>query len=73
MLLLVACVLLCTGAMLEVSGVGFFGLDLLVGLCFGGSLLSGATAYLVGPAQRWSLLVASLATVALVFHVWLNS
>jgi len=72
MLLLAAYTLLCVGGLLEVSAAGFWGLDLLVGLCFSLSLLCGAAGYLVGPAHRWGLVVTGLATLALVFHVCLN-
>jgi len=72
MLLVAAYALLCAGTLLEVAGIGFFGLDLLVGLCFALSLGAGAITFVFGPFRRWGLLAASLATVALVFHVWLN-
>ena len=72
MSLVAAYALLCIGTLLEVAGLGFWGLDLLVGLCLGLSAAAGAVAYIFGPARRWGLLAASLATLALVFHIWLN-
>jgi hypothetical protein len=72
MLLVAAYALLCVGALLEVAGIGFWGLDLLVGVCFGLSIAAGGITFVFGPCQRWGLLATSLATVALVFHVWLN-
>jgi hypothetical protein len=72
MLQVAAFLLLCVGVLLEVSALGFFGLDLLVGLCFLGALVAGATTALFSPSPRWGLLAAGLATFALVFHVWLN-
>lgn len=72
MLLVAAYAMLCVGALLEVAGIGFWGLDLLVGTCFTLALGAGAITFVFGPSHRWGLLAAGLATVALVFHVWLN-
>lgn len=72
MLAMVAITLLCLGACLEVSGLGFWGLDFLIGLCFALSALLGAVGYLVDSRRRTSLLVTGLAACVLVFHIWLN-
>jgi hypothetical protein len=72
MLLVVAYVALCIGGMLEVAGVGFWGLDLLIGTCFTLAVLSGAGSYLFGSSPKLGLLGSGLGTVALVFHIWLN-
>ena len=72
MILVTAYALLCLGGMLAVAGIGFWGLDLLIGACFALALVAGAGSYLFGPAHRLGMLGASAAMAALVFHVWLN-
>ena len=72
MLLLAACGLLCAGGLLEVAGIGFWGIDLLIGTCFFLAMLLGAGTYLVGPNPRLGLVASGLGLVALVFHIWLN-
>jgi hypothetical protein len=71
-MLVAAYVLLCLGGMLEVAGVGFRGLDLLIGACFFLAIIAGAGSYLFGSSPRLGLLGSGLGVAALVFHIWLN-
>ena len=64
--------LLILAAALEVSGIGFFGLDLLVGLLLLAPLGLAPAAVLVGGSQIWGLIIALLAALGLVFHLILN-
>ena len=70
--LLVALCLLAAGALLDVAAVGFFGLDLLVGLLFGAAALLAAKSVLRGGALVWGLVVAATSSLALGVHLGLN-
>lgn len=69
---LAALILLCLGGMLELSGLCFCGLDLLVGLCLAGSMATGALSSLIAQRSFWGLLVCGVASLALVLHLWIN-
>jgi len=60
------------GALLEVAGLAFWGLDALVGLCFAGASAGGAVGAIAGRSAAWGLLVAATGALALCLHVWLN-
>jgi hypothetical protein len=72
MLQLAAMLLLLFGATLEVSGAGFFGLDLLIGLCFTAAVVLAAASALGGRSLVLGLLTATLSALALALHVSLN-
>jgi len=71
MLQLAALILLSLGAILELSGAAFFGMEALIGLCFLAALLLGAANALRGYSLVWGLLTSALAALALSFHVCL--
>ena len=72
MLQLLSLVLLCAGVMLEVSGAGFWGLDLLVGLCLGVSVVLAAASVLAEKSLVWGLIIAAMGSLALALHLCLN-
>lgn len=72
MLQLLSLVLLAAGVMLEVSGAGFWGLDLLIGLCLGGSVVLAAACVLAGKSLVWGLIIAAMGSLALALHLCLN-
>jgi hypothetical protein len=72
MLPIAALLLLCIGGLLEVAGVAFWGLDLVVALCFVGSMLLGAGGVIRGQYVLWALIAFSLAALALGLHLCLN-
>ena len=72
MLQLFSLALLCLGVMLEVSGAGFWGLDLLIGLCMGSSVVAAAASVLAGKSMVWGLLIAAMGSLALALHLCLN-
>ena len=72
MLQLLSLTLLSAGVMLEVSGAGFWGLDLLVGLCLGASVVLAAASVLAGKSLVWGLIIAAMGSLALSLHLCLN-
>ncbi len=72
MLQLLSIGLLALGLMLEVSAAGFWGLDLLIGVCLGGSVVSAAANVLSGKSLAWGLIIAALGSLALALHLCLN-
>ena len=67
-----ALALLILAAALEVSGLGFPGLDLLVGLLFAAPLGLAVKSVLHGGSQVWSVIIAMLAGLGFIFHLILN-
>jgi len=72
MLQLLSITLLAAGAMLEVSGAGFWGMDLLIGLCLGASVVLAAASVLAGKSLVWGLVIAAIGSLALALHLCLN-
>ncbi len=65
-------VLLLVGALLEVGGVAFWGLDALVGLCFVAAAAAGGVSAIVGRHAAWGLALTALGALSLSIHIWLN-
>ena len=72
MIQFLALILLGTGGALEVCGVSFFGLDLLVGLCFAGAMALGGLDLVSPTRTSWGISTFGLAALALLFHIGLN-
>ncbi len=66
---LIALVLLTAGGLLEVAGIAFFGLDLLIGLCFAAALGLGAAATLRTRLSASGLVACGLGALALGLHL----
>lgn len=64
--------LLILAAALAVSGLGFPGLDLFVALLLAAPLGLAAASVLNGGGRAWSVIIALLAAMGLVFHLILN-
>ncbi len=67
-----ALMLLLPAVALEVSGLGFVGLDLLVGLLLAASTGLASLSLLRGGSRAWGLITAAVALLCLVFHICLN-
>lgn len=65
-------VLLLIGALLEVGGVAFWGLDAMVGLCFVAAAAAGGVGAIAGRQAAWGLTLAALGALSFCLHVWLN-
>lgn len=69
MLPIAALFLLAAGGLLEMAGIDFAGLDLLVGLCFGGAMVLGAAGALRTRFSAAGLIACGLAALALGIHL----
>ncbi len=72
MLAIAAFVLLAAGGMLEVAGLAFPAIDLVVGTCFGLAMFLGGAAVLRARVSGWGLLDFCLAALALGLHLCIN-
>jgi hypothetical protein len=72
MLVLIALALLGIGGVLEVAGVAFWGLDLLIGFSFAGSVILAGTSALCGRHVALGLALAGAAAFALGLHLCVN-
>jgi hypothetical protein len=69
MLPLIAIFLLLCGALLEIAGLGFAGLDLLVAGCFVAALALGAASALRARLSLMSVVACGLAALGLGLHL----
>ena len=72
MLQLAALLLLTAGGLLEVAGLSFFALDLLVGTCFLGAMVLGAASAIRASSAPWGMVAFGLGALALGLHLCLN-
>ena len=72
MLQVAALLFLTIGGLLEVAGLSFFCLDLLVGACFLGAMVLGAASAIRAASAPWGMVAFGLGALALGFHICLN-